>query len=245
MISTRPTWAYSPRPRRWGKKANVAGQRLELTKTVAGTRVTLTSVYAEERRVIVGYEVEDLEGKRQVAGHPAELQPLLGFGYGKPTPREGKYLEKYDLGTDVVALTDQSDVQFRMVDNSGEVSEGPDDIARGPLHNMVAFEPEVGLEPGEGHRFRLEIPLVEEALGPLEEQRLPPEPFPGTPFAFVFEIPVRPDPVVEAGQKETPTGTTLTPERVTDSPIRGLVCERHRRAGRIHGCLPAWSPSPG
>ena len=95
----------------------------------------------------------------------------------------------------------------------------------------------MGLEPGEGHRFRLEIPLVEEALVPLEEKRLSPEPIPGTPFVFVFEIPVRPDSVVESGQKETPTGTTLMLERVT--------CERHRRAGRIQGCLPAWSPSPG
>ena len=201
-------WAYSarddlyrtylglqPEAQNVGKKTYVAGQRLGMEKTAGGARVTLTSVYAEERRVIVGYEVEDLKDQRRVGGHPAELQPLLGFGYGKPTPREEKYLKKYGLGTDVVALTDQSGIDFRMAENSGVTSEGPDNMVEGPLQNMVAFEPEEGLEPGEGHRFRLEIPLVEEAVVPLEEKRLPPEPFPGKPFVFGFEIPVRPDPV--------------------------------------------------
>ena len=78
-------------------------------------------------------------------GHPAKLQLLLGFG--NPTPREEKYLKKYDLGTDLVALTDQGDVQFRMVDNSAEVSEGTDNIARGPLLNMVPSSPRWGSSP--------------------------------------------------------------------------------------------------
>jgi hypothetical protein len=141
LVAVLCAWAYSARDDLYrtylglqpgaqvvGKKAYVAGQRLELTKTEAGARVTLTSVYAEERRVIVGYEVEDLKDKRQVAGYPAELQPLLGFGYGKPTPREEKYLKKYGLGTDVVALTDQSGIYFRMADNSGATSEGPENM---------------------------------------------------------------------------------------------------------------------
>jgi hypothetical protein len=225
-------WAYSarddlyraylglqPEAQTVGKKAYVAGQRLGMEKTAGGARVTLTSVYAEERRVIVGYEVEDLKDQRRVGGYPAELQPLLGFGYGKPTPREEKHLKKYGLGTDVVALTDQSGTGFRMVNNSGQVSEGPDNMVEGPLQNMVAFEPEEGLEPGEGRRFRLEIPLVEEAVVPLEEKRLPPEPFPGKPFVFDFEIPVRPDPVAQVGQKEAAKGVTPTLDRVFDSPV--------------------------
>ena len=222
-------WAYSarddlyrtylglqPDAQQVGKTAYVAGERLELKKTAGGARVTLTSVYAEERRVIVGYEVEDLQEARRVAGHPAELQPLLGFGYGKPTPREEKYLKKYGLGTDVVALTDESGTDFRMADNSGATSEGPDNMVEVPLRNMVAFKPDQSLEPGGKHHFRLEIPLVEEAVLPLEEKRLPPEPFEGKPFIFDFEIPVRPDPVVEVGQKETAGGVTLTPDRVVD-----------------------------
>ncbi|CAA9394667.1 MAG: hypothetical protein AVDCRST_MAG01-01-696 [uncultured Rubrobacteraceae bacterium] len=183
-----------PEAQNVGEKAYVAGQRLGMEKTAGGARVTLASVYAEERRVIVGYEVEDLNDQRRVGGYPAELQPLLGFGYGRPTPREEKYLKEYGLGTNVVALTDRSDTDFRMAENSGMTSEGPDNMVEGPLQNMVAFEPEEGLEPGEGHRFRLEIPLVEEAVVPLEEKRLPPEPFPGKPFVFDFEIPVQPDP---------------------------------------------------
>ncbi len=196
-------WAYSarddlyrtylglqPEAQNVGKKAYVAGQRLGMEKTAGGARVTLTSVYAEERRVIVGYEVEDLKDQRRVGGHPAELQPLLGSE--NPTRREKEYLEKHGLGTDIVDLTDESGTGFRMVNNSGQVSEGPDNMVEGPLQNMVAFEPEEGLEPGEGHRFRLEIPLVEEAVVPLEEKRLPPEPFPGKPFVFDFEIPVQP-----------------------------------------------------
>jgi hypothetical protein len=231
-------WAYSarddlyrtylglqPDAQQVGKTAYVAGERLELKKTAGGASVTLTSVYAEERRVIVGYEVEDLQEARRVAGHPAELKPLLGFGYGKPTPREKKYLNKHGLGTDVVALTDQSGTDFHMSDNSGATSEGPDNMVEGPLQNMVAFKPDQSLEPGPKHRFRLEIPLVQEAVVPPEEKRLPPEPFEGKPFVFDFEIPVRPDTVGEVGPKETASDVTLT--------------ERDRRAGRTQECLPS------
>jgi hypothetical protein len=229
------TWAYSarddlyktylglqPGAQNVGKKAYVSGERLQIEKTAGDARVTLTSVYAEEQRVIVGYEVEDLKDKRRVAGHPAELQPLLGFGYGKPTPREEKYHKKHDLGTDVVTLTDERNIKFRMVNNSGETSEGPDNMVRGPLQNMVAFKPDQSLEPSEDHRFRLEVPLVESAVVPLEEKQLPPEPFPGKPFVFDFEIPVRPDPVVGVGQKEAAKGVTPTLDLVIDS--RFLQC---------------------
>jgi hypothetical protein len=229
-------WAYSarddlyrtflglqPDAQQVGKTAYVAGERLELKKTAGGARVTLTSVYAEERRVIVGCEVEDLQEARRVAGHPAELQPLLGFGYGKPTPREEKYLKKHGLGTDVVALTDQSGTDFRMSDNSGATSEGPDNMVEGPLQNMVAFKPDQSLEPGPKHRCRLGIPLVQEAVVPPEEKRLPPETFEGKPFVFDFEIPVRPDPVGKLGPKETASDVTVT--------------ECDRRAGRKQECL--------
>src|SRR5687767_12527113 len=96
-----------------------ASEKLQLTKTEDGARVTLNWVYAEENYVSIGYQVEDLKDDRRVAGHPAELQPLLGFGYGKPTPREKEYLKKSGLGTDIVALTDERDTKFRMVDNLG------------------------------------------------------------------------------------------------------------------------------
>jgi hypothetical protein len=200
-----------------GPAAFTAGERLELKQTASGARVTLNSVYAEEEYVVVGYEVEDLQDERRVGEHPAELQPLLGFGYGKPPPREEKYLKKHGLGTDVVALTDENGTKFRMANNSGVTSAGPDNMVEGPLQNMVAFKPEERLEPSEGHRFRLEVPLLESAVVPMEEKQLPPEPFPGKPFVFEFEIPVRPVPVVEVDQKETVSGVTLTLDRVINS----------------------------
>ena len=199
------TWAYSarddlyktylglqPGAQEVGKKAYVAGDRLQMKKTAGGARVTLTSVYAEEQRVIVGYEVEDLTSGRRVGGHPAELQPLLGFGYGKPTPREEKYLKKHDLGTDVVALTDERGIKFRMVNNSGETSEGPDNMVEEPLQNMVAFKPDQSLEPSEDHRFRLKVPLVESAVVPIGEKQLPPEPFRASPSSSSSRSPCGP-----------------------------------------------------
>jgi hypothetical protein len=230
-------WAYSardalyktylglqPEAQAVGPSAFAAGERLELKKAAGGARVTLNSVYAEEQYVVVGYEVEDLTSGRRAGGHPAELQPLLG--YQPLTRREKEYLDEHGLGTDVVDLTDESGTDFRMVNNSGQASEGPDNMAKGPLQNMVAFEPEEKLEPSEKHHFRLEIPLVESAVVPPEEKQLPPEPFEGGPFVFEFEVPVRPVPVVEIDQKVTAKGVTLTLEQVMNSlgRPRAVIC---------------------
>jgi hypothetical protein len=168
--------------------------------------------------------VENLQEGRRASGHPAELQPLLGSE--NPTRREKEYLKKLDLGADVVSLTDESNTDFRMVDNYGASSEGPDNMARGPLVNMVAFEPKQRLAPGEKHRFRLTVPLYESPVVPLGEKRPLPEPFDGGPFVFEFEVPVHPVPVVEVGQKVTADGVTLTLERVMNSPGRpqAVIC---------------------
>src|SRR5215210_1843140 len=145
-----------------------ASEKLQLTKTEDGARVTLNWVYAEENYVSIGYQVEDLKDERRVAGHPAELQPLLGFGYGKPTPREEKYLKKSGLGTDIVAFSDERGTKFRMVDNSGETSYGSRKPAKGPLENLVAFRPKEGLKPSKEHEFRLQVPLYESAVVPFD-----------------------------------------------------------------------------
>jgi hypothetical protein len=226
-------WAYSARddlyktyqgmqPGADQGPAFAASEKLELTKTAGGARVTLNWVYAEEQYVSIGYEVEDLQEGRRASGHPAELQPLLGY----KTRREKEYREEHGLGADVVGLTDESGTDFRIVDNYGAVSEGPDNMARGPLVHMVAFEPEEKLEPSQKHRFRFEVPLVESAVVPPEEKQLPPEPFEGGPFVFEFDIPVRPVSVVEANQKVTAEGVTLTLERVINSPGRpqAVIC---------------------
>jgi hypothetical protein len=223
-------WAYSARenlrktyqgmqPGADTGPAFAASEKLDLTETAGGARVTLKWVYAEENYVTIGYEVEDLRDRRRVGEHPAELQPQLLVSE-KPTRREEEYLQKHGLGTDGVDLTDQSGTDFRMVDNYGSVSEGPDNMVEGPMVHGVAFKPEESLEPGEKHRFRLEVPLVESAVVPMEDKREPPEPFPGEPFDIDFEIPVRAVPVVVVNRKVTAEGATLTLDRVLNSPGR-------------------------
>lgn len=204
-----------------------ASEKLQLTKTASGARVTLNWVYAEENYVSIGYQVEDLKDDRRVAGHPAELQPLLGFGYGKPTPREEKYLKKSGLGTEIVALTDERDTKFRMVDNLGTISGGPEHMVKGPLENLVAFRPKEELKPSKDHDFRLQVPLYESAVVPLQGKKPPPpEPFPGEPFVFNFDVPVHAVHVVDVNQKATAKGVTLRLDRVIDSPgrPRAVIC---------------------
>jgi hypothetical protein len=203
-----------------------ASEKLQLKKTEDGARITLNWVYAEENYVSIGYQVEDLKDNRRVAGYPAEPQPLLGFGYGKPTPREKEYFKKYNLGTDIVALTDERATKFRMVDNSMETSGGPKPV-EGPLENLVAFKPKEGLKPSEEHDFRLQIPLYESAVVPLQgKKQPPPEPFPGEPFVFKFDVPVHAVHVVAVNQKATAKGVTLRLDRVINSPgrPRAVIC---------------------
>ena len=204
--------------------AFAASEKLTLTKTAAGARVTLNWVYAEENYVTISYQVEDLKEGRRVDGHPAELQPILVFG--KPSPREEVYLEEHGLGTEGVNLTDESHTDFRMVDNFGETAYGPNHVTKRPLQNGVAFKPEEGLEPSKEHEFRLEVPLYESAVVPLGQRPPPPEPFPGEPFVFEFEVPVHAVPVVEVDEKARAKGVTLRLKRVFNSPgrPRAVIC---------------------
>lgn len=203
-----------------GKAAYTAGEQPEIEKTIGGARVTLTSIYAEERYVVVGYEVEDLQDDRRVGENPAELQPLIGFAGDREA------LRKAGLGTDVVELTDESGADFRMVDNSGQVSGGPNNMVRGPLQNMAAFETDERLESGDNHRFRFQVPIVESPVVEPEQKQPSSEPFQGDPFVFDLEVPVRAVRVVEVGQRAAAGGITLTLERLKDSPghPEAVVC---------------------
>ena len=209
------------------------GEEVGQTKSVDGARVTLTSFYAEEDHVVVGYEVEDLRDGRRVGEHPAELQPLYDFeGVEKPSQVGG-------TASAVVGLTDRDGTAFRMVDNTGQTSGGPDNISRGPLQNTVAFEPGRRLEPGDEHRFRLTIPLVESpVVGPGEEGLPLSEPLKSEPFVFDLEVPGHEVRVVEVGQKDTAGATTLTLERVILSLGRpqAVLCLEPRDGVRN------WSP---
>ncbi len=188
-------------------------QRLGPQKTAGGARVTLKRAYAEEKAVVVGVVVEDLEGDRSIAGHPADLQS---------DPHDEGATDEWSG----FQLTAESGIQFRL--NSLEMQEGAMDA---PKSFEAGFNVEEGLEPAEKHRFRLVVSLVEAVLpsrefwGPHGEERPPSEPV-GKPFVFDFQIPVRDASVVEVDQKETASGVTLTLDRVINSPGKpeAIVC---------------------
>lgn len=129
-----------------------------------------------------------------------------------------------------VDLTDESGQDFDLA--VGSLTHSTDDAgSRAQLKpNVAIFKPAEGLEPGEGQRFRLKVALKEEpvfAPGWEGEIEAPPGGWSNVgPVAFDFEVPVRPVPVVEVGQKETVEGVTMTLKRVFNSPGRpqAVVC---------------------
>jgi hypothetical protein len=186
-----------------GGPAFEASEKLELTKTAGGAMVTLKWAYAEEKDVVLGYDLEDLKDERHVAGHPAGL--LVAN----------------------IRLSDESGTEIRLPDLGSQQYH-----LMGMRNSIQAhFKAKESLEPSEKHRFRLEISLMEsvpgsrEFRGPNGQERPPPEPV-GRPLVFGFEIPVRPDSVVEVNQKATAKGVTLTLDRVINSPGRplGVFC---------------------
>jgi hypothetical protein len=96
-------------------------------------------------------------------------------------------------------------------------------MAKGPLENLVAFKPKEALKPTKERDFRLQVPLYESAVVPLDEKQPPPEPFPGEPFVFNFDVPVHDVHVVDVNQKATAKGVTLRLDRVLNSPGRPRV----------------------
>ena len=177
------------------------GEKVGQTRTADGAKITLGWAYADAKSVVVGYTVEDLKGGRHVGGHPAELHP-----------------------SSRVRLTDQSGTEFKVASSGGAVSP-PGNIVEGPKPNWAVFEAEGRIEPGNEHRFRLDISLQEWPVTSPGQKAPPPEPV-AEPFVFGFEILVHPAPTVEVNQKDTANGITLTLKRVTDSPGRpeAVIC---------------------
>ncbi|MDQ3498363.1 MAG: hypothetical protein M3514_12855, partial [Actinomycetota bacterium] len=104
---------------------------------------------------------------------------------------------------------------------------GPEHMVKGPLENLVAFRPKEELKPSKDHDFRLQVPLYESAVVPLQVKKPPPhEPFQGEPFVFNFDVPVHAVHVVDVNQKATAKGVTLRLDRVIDSPgrPRAVIC---------------------
>lgn len=203
-----------------GAQGPVYGEQIDQAKAAGGARVTLGWAYADEKFVVVGFDVEDLAGERRVAGQPADLQSVLVSeepGYEERIEKE--FPERVDL-------TDEGNTGFRMVGGQQQGSEGPGNMMEGPNSNSAVFQAQGDLEPGDQHRFRLEVPLQEMAVAPPPGERWPdPEPV-GEPFVFEFEVPVRPAPVFEVNERDTAGGVTLTLERVSNSPARpqGIFC---------------------
>ena len=172
-------------------------KELNQTRTMDGMKVTLRWAYADEKFVAVGLETQRLEGTR--GSEDPVLEPALWDDSVGDEARLPPY----------VKITDASGQDF---DTVGGGTNGE--------HADVTFDAPKGLSPGRGHRFRLEVHLGTAAGGRRGE-----EPEAG-PFFFDFEVPVLPAPTIEVDQAVEARGTTLTLERVVDSPLlpQAVVC---------------------
>ena len=188
--------------------ANLAALRTELgqTKTADGTKVTLDWAYADARYVAVGLHTRRLDGSSESQQADAVVyQPSL---WDDTVGNEAE-LPPY------VRITDASGQDFDTV--GGGTLLGPD-----RTRADATFDAPEGIEPGRGHRFRLEVPLHEE---PRVGAKASGKPKPG-PFVFDFEIPVRPAPTIELNQRVEAEGVAMTLRRVVASPVvpQAVVC---------------------
>lgn len=183
-----------------GARGPVYGEQLDLAQTANGVRVSLEWAYADSRNVVVGYNIRDLKGDRQVDGRPAEL----GTGV---------------LGDE--GLTNESGTEFNSIDGQSMTSGDLNPLTDVPVSGV--FAPEKAIDPGGDHSFRLKIPVEAQVLPSMDQS----EPV-GEPFVFDFEIPVRPAPVIGLDQKVEAYGVELTLVRVVNSPARpeAEVCYR-------------------
>ena len=149
-----------------------SGLRTEIgqTQTADGVRVTLDWAYADERFVAVGLHTQRLDGpggSERPDPESAVLEPALW----DDSVGDESELPPY------VKISDASGQDFDLV-GGGTNRERAD----------ATFDAPEGLEPGRGHRFRLEVPVQ---AGPALSGK--PE---AGPFVFEFEVPVRPAPTI-------------------------------------------------
>ncbi len=188
--------------------ANLAALRTELdrTKTSDGTKVTLDWAYADARYVAVGLHTQRLDG-------PSGSQESDAVVYA-PSLWDDTVGNEAELPP-YVRITDASGQDFDLV--GGGTLLGPDRTGAD-----ATFDAPEGIEPGQEHRFRLEVPLMEE---PRVGVKVSGKPEPG-PFVFDFEIPVRPAPTIELNQRVEAEGVAMTLRRVVASPVvpQAVVC---------------------
>ena len=184
---------------------SVLREELNVTKARDGVRLTLEWAYAEQGYVAVGLHTQRLEGSRKTRQDDDILfQPSL---WDDTVGNEAEF-------SPYTRITDASGQDFDTV--GGGTLLGPD-----REEADATFDAPEGLEPGRKHRFRLEVPLIEEfRMGSSVDEPI------GKPFVFDFEVPVRPAPTIEVDQKARARGTTLTLDRVVDSPVmpQAVVC---------------------
>lgn len=176
---------------------SVLKTEVDRTKTADGVRLTLDWAYADERFAAVGLRTQRTDGPGGSDPAPAALEPALW----DDSVGDESELPPY------VKITDASGQDFDLV-GGGTNRERAD----------ATFDAPEGVEPGGGHRFRLEVPVQE---GPALAGR--PE---AGPFVFVFEVPVWPAPTIEPNRKVEAEGVTLTLKRVVASPLapQAVVC---------------------
>lgn len=204
-----------------GAQEPVVGEQLDMAhkQAASGAEVTVQWAYADTSYVVVGFNLKDLEEGRRVEGHHVDLEPIIVID-------EGGYERKIDKEfPERASLTDEAGNEFGVIDGGGLMSESPENMMKGPAANTVVFAAQDKIEPVNGHRFHLEIPLQAYPIVSPEEKEVTPEPV-GKPFVFDFEVPVRPAPVIEIDQKVEANGITLTLDRVVNSPGRpqAVVC---------------------
>ena len=178
-------------------------QKLDLSQTANGMRVTLEWAYADQSAVVVAYSIEELKENRRALGYPTRLEPSFG---------------------EEMVLTDGSGARLRNAE--GPQWSGSDEHV--PV--VAVFEASEKIKTGERERFRLKAPVGARLMVPSEttglgastpaNDDLPYQVETGDPFVFDFEVPVRAAPTVQVDQKVEAGGVTLTLDRVIDSPAR-------------------------
>ena len=150
---------------------SVLREELNVTKARDGVRLTLEWAYAEQGYVAVGLHTQRLEGSRKTRQDDDILfQPSL---WDDTVGNEAEF-------SPYTRITDASGQDFDTV--GGGTLLGPD-----REEADATFDAPEGLEPGRKHRFRLEVPLIEEfRMGSSVDEPI------GKPFAFDFKVPVRP-----------------------------------------------------
>jgi hypothetical protein len=179
--------------------------KVDQTRTADGARVTLDWAYADERFVAVGLHTQRLDGPR-----------------GSELPDPDKFVLEPSLWDDTVGNEAEFPPHVEITDASGQDFDTVGGGTNGERADAVFDAPE-GIEPGRGHRFRLEVPLQEVPLKVGVAPSGKPEP---GPFVFVFEVPVRPASTIEVDQEVEAEGIVLTLERVVNSPVlpQAVIC---------------------